>query len=221
MEIFSNNYYYVSIPLSNWFLVFTTFKKIKILVFPKTRSQIQFSTCKIIIGVIRMRTKIIGIILSLTLLFNSTVLMAFSYPVKSDKKTYQSIVLANKYAKIAHDAYDKKQFLKAAQYYEKAYKVSNYKLYQDNQVVAFTSYVYTLSASKDYPNAVDYGNKLLLMRPNDQNIKELMAEVYYSRGVDYFYTGNLDKAKEDLENSLKFSINKEQTDRAQDGLSKN
>ena len=163
-----------------------------------------------------MRTKIIPIILSFTLLFNNVMPMAFSYPAK----TSQSITLANKYTKIAHDAYDKKQFLKAAQYYEKAYKLNHYKLYQDNELVAYTSYVYMLLANKDYSNALDYGNKLLLMKPNDQNIKELMSEIYYSRSSDYFYTGNLDKAESDLKNSLKFSINKEQADRARDGLSK-
>ena len=167
-----------------------------------------------------MRSKFIGIFLIFIMIFNNIGLTAAAYSANNNESSYKSIITANKYAKIGHDAYDQKQFLKAAQYYEKAYNLSKNKVYQDNFMTAYTSYAYNLAATKDFENALKYGNKLLFIKPNDQNTKELMSEIYYSRSMDYFYNGIPDKARNDLEESLKFSVNKEQTDRAKDALAK-
>ena len=58
------------------------------------------------------------------------------------------------------------------------------------------------------------------LRPGDKTAKEALADIYFSRGADYFYTGELEKAKQDLEASSKYSVLKEQIDRVKDGLAK-
>jgi len=161
----------------------------------------------------KIKSFFVILLVSLFLINSST---AFS----SSTKQNQSIILANRHAKMAHDAYERKDFLKAGQYYEKAYQANKVNVYLDNSVVAYTSYASELANNKDYDNAVKFCNKALSMSLDDKNAKELLSDIYFSKGTDFFYTGNLEKAKIEIENSLKYSVLKDQTDRAKDALSK-
>ncbi|OGI23515.1 MAG: hypothetical protein A2287_05295 [Candidatus Melainabacteria bacterium RIFOXYA12_FULL_32_12] len=164
-----------------------------------------------------MNTKTVAIFLSLLLLFNSYIPVACS---ATPQNRNQQIQQGNKYAKSGHDAYNAGQYLKAGQDYEKAYEITKTNLYIDNAVVAYKAYAYNLTNDKKYDEALKYCNKALSLNNNDKNSKELLSDIYFSRGADYFYTGNLEKAKSDFEASLKYSTLKEQTDRAKDGLAK-
>jgi tetratricopeptide (TPR) repeat protein len=150
-------------------------------------------------------------------MFNTYSLSAFS---QSGSSQYNTIKQANYYAKTGHDAYSQKNFLKAAENYEKAYQISKTRIYLDNSLVAYLSLASEYANDKDFSNALKYCNKTLTLNPGNKDAKELMSDIYYVRGTEYFYTGDVDKAKSDVENSLKYSTSKEQTDRAKDGLSK-
>ena len=62
-----------------------------------------------------------------------------------DSKQQAAKYSNNQDAKIAHDAYIISDFLKAGQYYEKAYNLSKVKVYRDNALVAYTSYAFNLA----------------------------------------------------------------------------
>lgn len=166
-----------------------------------------------------MKTKVFSVLISVGLLINPVFLADFSVQAQQNTKQAQ-VQLANRYAQTAHNAYEYKDFLKAAENYEKAYKVSNVKVYLDNALVAYSSLAYDLSEKKDYDKAILYCNKALSLSPTYTNAKDVLAEVHYQRGSDYFYTGQLDKAKIELNESLKYSSSQDQKDRAKDGLSK-
>ncbi|MDD3013095.1 MAG: matrixin family metalloprotease, partial [Candidatus Gastranaerophilales bacterium] len=161
------------------------------------------------------KSKIIAVFISLSFLFNIC-----SVPALSQPRSQTNIKQSNNYAKAAHDAYEQRNFLKAAENYEKAYAISKTKVYLDNSLVAYLSLASDYANDKDFNNALKYCNKTLSLSPNDKNAKELMSDIYFVRGTDYFYTGEVDKAKSDVESSLKYSTSKEQTERAKDGLNK-
>jgi len=162
-----------------------------------------------------MKSRIFAIIILLLFLFNIC-----SAPVLCQGKQADEIRRINNIVKTAHNAYEHRDFLAAAENYEKAYKISKTKVYLDNSIVAYLSLANENANDKDYNGAINYCNKVLSMDANNKNAKEFMSDIYFTRGIDYFYTGDLDKAKLDIENSLKYSASKEQTDRAKDGLSK-
>ncbi|HBH19034.1 MAG TPA: hypothetical protein DDX14_08910, partial [Cyanobacteria bacterium UBA9579] len=164
-----------------------------------------------------MNTKTVAIFLSFLLLFNSFVPIAYA---ATPQNRNQQIQLGNKYAKSAHDAYSDGKYLKAAQDYEEAYKATKTKVYLDNALVAYTTHAFNLTSDKQYDEAIKYCNKVLSLRSDDKPAKEVLADAYFSRGADYFYTGDMEKAKADFGTSLKYSNLPEQKDRAKDGLSK-
>lgn len=163
-----------------------------------------------------MNSKFISLLISTALLLNLTVPVVYSASIN----TGQNIMSGNKYAKAGHDYYSLGDYLKAAHSYEKAYQLTKLKLYLDNAVVAYTSYAYNLTNNKKYDEALKYTNQILSLKPGDKNAGELLSDIYFSRGTDYFYTGEVEKAKADFTTSLKYSSEKEQIDRAKEGLSR-
>lgn len=118
----------------------------------------------------------------------------------------------------AHKAYIQSNFLESAQYYEKAYSVEKNKVFIDNAITSYLSYAFNLANEKRYDEAIKYCRKVLSLRPAEQNAKELLSDIYYSKSSDSFYSGNIEKAREDLENSLKYSVLPEQAQKAGEGL---
>jgi|GEM_PF-2380817 len=164
-----------------------------------------------------MKSKILAIFILLSFMFNTCAVPALG---QQTSKQISIIKQSNSYAKAAHDAYGQKNYLKAAENYEKAYQISKTRVYLDNSIVAYLSLASEYANEKDFNNALKYCNKTLFLSPANINAKDLMSDVYYVRGTEYFYTGDVDKARSDVENSLKYSTSKDQTDRAKDGLSK-
>ncbi len=118
----------------------------------------------------------------------------------------------------AHKAYIQKNYLKSAQYYEKAYSSKKNKIFIENAITSYLNYAFELANEKNYDEAVKYCRKVLSLNSTNHNAKELLSDVYYSKSSDNFYSGNSEKAKEDLENSLKYSVLPEQSQRAREGL---
>jgi predicted Zn-dependent protease len=166
----------------------------------------------------KMRIKILSLIISVSLLGNPFLMTAYS--ASGVQSRNEQITLGNRYAKIGHDAYSMKEYLKSAQNYEKAYQITKASVYIDNAIAAYTSYSYELANNKQYEEAIKYCSKILSLKPNNQDTKEALSDIYFTRGADYFYTGDVDKAKADLTASLKYGVNKDQLDRAKDGLAK-
>jgi tetratricopeptide (TPR) repeat protein len=119
----------------------------------------------------------------------------------------------------AHKEYEAKNYLKAGELYEKAYQTSKSKVLLDNSIIAYLSYAFDMANDKKYAEAVKYCEKVLSLSPKDKNAKELLSDVYYSRGSDNFYRGFISKAKEDLNLSLNYSVLPEQAQKAREGLS--
>ncbi len=122
------------------------------------------------------------------------------------------------YAKIAHESYDKKDFLKSAQYYEKAYAAEKNKIFMDNAITSYLNYSFDLANEKKYDDSIKYCEKVLSIRSGEKNAKELLSDVYYSKGSDNFYNGDITKAREDFQNSLKYSVLPEQSQKANEAL---
>lgn len=165
-----------------------------------------------------MKNKITSVSLCLILLLNLSLLPVYPAKQQYNKKQTGSIELANKYAESAHLAFEHKKYLKAGQDFEKAYSVSKHRVYLDNSTVAYMSYVYELTNNKNYNEALKYCNKVLNMQPNNANAKEHLADIFYSRGSDFFYAGEFQKAKTDLKNSLKFSSSGDNAERVKEAL---
>lgn len=118
------------------------------------------------------------------------------------------------YSESAHIAYNEKDYLKAGQLYEKAYRKEKISVYLDNAIAAYLSHAFNLSNDKEYIPAIKYCQRVLDLRPNDKNAMELLSDIYYSRGSDYYFRGASEKARNDLEKSLHYSILPEQKQRA-------
>ncbi|MEI8390697.1 MAG: matrixin family metalloprotease [bacterium] len=157
-----------------------------------------------------MKTKIISLILSIFLLFETMPVIAVVHQVRNSPAQF---------VETAHKAYNRNDFLKAGQYYEKAYSVEKNQVFIDNAITAYSSYAFNLANEKKYDEAIKYCQKVLSLRQSEQNTKELLSDIYYSRSSYNFYNGNPQKAKEDLENSLKYSMLPEQAQKAREGLS--
>jgi len=151
-----------------------------------------------------MKIKIISLILSIFMFFETLPV----YAVNS----------AAQLSETAHKAYIQSNFLESAQYYEKAYSVEKNKVFIDNAITSYLSYAFNLANEKKYDEAIKYCRKVLSLRPAEQNAKELLSDIYYSKSSDSFYSGNIEKAREDLENSLKYSVLPEQAQKAGEGL---
>lgn len=135
------------------------------------------------------------------------VILMLSLPVK-----------AGDLAEKAHEAYQNKDFQKAGEYYEQAYQNDHDKVHLENALAAYLSYAFDLSNDKEYDQAIKYCEKILGMQPDNTHAKELLCEVYYSRGTDNYYNGLKDKALYDMENSYKYSVCQDQKQRAVEEL---
>lgn len=160
------------------------------------------------------RNKIASIGLILTLIGN---IPAYVY-AKPPAGVNTSAV--NRYADVAHQAYERQDFATAATNYEKAYNLSKEKVFKDNYLAAYTSYAYELANDKKYEESLKICQKVLSINPQDENIKDFMAEVYYMKGSDAFYAGNIAQAKSEFQKAMKFTVSKDQTDKIKDGMSK-
>lgn len=118
-----------------------------------------------------MKSKIISLILSIFLVIEPV-------PV------FAAQTSAVQYAETAHSAYNKSDFLKAGQYYEKAYSVEKNKIFIDNACTSYISYAFNLLDKKDYDNAIKYCKKALSLSPDNQNAKELLSDIYSAKNSD-------------------------------------
>ena len=128
-------------------------------------------------------------------------------------------VSAYQYGTLGHEAYAGNDFLKAGELYEKAYSLQKDKIYKDNAIASYFNYAFDEASKKNYDEAAKYCHKILGIDPNHQNTKELLADIYYTKGSENFYRGNVSIARQDLENSLKYSVFPEQAQKAREGLS--
>jgi len=127
---------------------------------------------------------------------------------------------AEKFAKIAHEAFKDKDFLKAGEFYEKAYNAGNIKVYLENSITAYLHYSFDCLNEKNYDPAIKYCEKVISMQPNNNDAKEILADIYYSRGSDFYYRGKEYRAKKDLGKSLKYSVLSVQKQKAEELLKK-
>lgn len=123
-------------------------------------------------------------------------------------------------AKTAHELYEKKDYKASAQYYEKAFNSTGDNLFKENAIVSHSNHIIQLDNSEKYNDAVIYCETVLKPYHSNPRIREAMSEMYYSRGVDFFYDGKYKEAKKDFENSLTYANVEEQKDRAIDSLAK-
>lgn len=165
-----------------------------------------------------MKNKLISLIITLSFFFNINVPITYAAVSKSVQN--QKILEGNKLVGVGHSAYNNHNFLKAGESYEKAYQITGTKLYKENADVAYKAYVSDLLNTKSYEKALFYANKLFSANSNDKQVKELLSEIYFSRGQEYFYTGESTKAKSDIEMSIKYAIDAEQKNRGKDALEK-
>ncbi|MDD3150463.1 MAG: matrixin family metalloprotease [Candidatus Gastranaerophilales bacterium] len=144
--------------------------------------------------------------------------LMFSLMVPLETFGAVDIAKANEYAKNGHEAYTKFHYLEAAQLYEKAYKANPIQIYKDNYTVAYTNYAFNLANDKKYDEAIAICNSLLKQNINNQKVKELLCDIYYSQGSNLFYNGDLNAAKIAVNNSVKYSLTSEQKQNAQEAL---
>jgi tetratricopeptide (TPR) repeat protein len=163
-----------------------------------------------------MKSKTLIFLLIFTFLLNTNSTVVLSQSISSKNSVSQ----ANNYAKAAHEAFDSKNYIKAAENYEKAYKINGIKVYHENSIVAYLSAANNYAGEKDFANAIKYSNKVLSISPNNQSAKELLSEIYYSKGIEYYYTGQLDKAEADINNALKYAVIKDQIDKSKEAITK-
>ncbi len=125
---------------------------------------------------------------------------------------------ANEYGNIAHQAYKKRDFKTAGEYYEKAYKEYQIPAFKRNYITAYLSYSFDLANDRKFEDSIKYCNKVLEEQPNNPNAKELMADILLARAADYFYIGNLDAAKQTTQASLTYATLEEQKQSANELL---
>lgn len=164
-----------------------------------------------------MKYRILSFVLALLLIFGQEFSAFVVVPACAAVNKYNASAV--KYAETAHTAYQKKDFLKSAQYYEKAYALTKNKVFIDNAITSYTGYAYDLAGEKKYDEGIKYCLHVLLLRPEEPNTRELLSDIYYERGSENFYKGMHEKAGQDFENSLKYSTLQEQAQKAKDGLS--
>ncbi len=153
-------------------------------------------------------------------LISLLILSMFSIPCANAAQNDNSSKVTGKYAKKAHEAFEDKDFLRAGVYYEKAYRANKNKVYLENSIIAYLRYSFDSLNEKKYEEAIKYCVKVLSLQPNNRDAKEILADIYYSRGTDLYYSGKEGKARKDLEKSLQYSILTEQKQRAKKLLSK-
>ena len=127
---------------------------------------------------------------------------------------------AGQLATSAHKAYETKHYQEAAELYEKAYTLDPQKLYFENSITSYKNQVIALANQEKYEEATAYCTKLLAKHPENKEIKELLCDMYYSKGEKYFYSNKLNEAKADLEKSLELAVVPDQKQRAEEDLSK-
>ncbi len=128
--------------------------------------------------------------------------------------------MATDMAEMAHLAYKGKEYRKAGELYEKLYYKEKIDVYLENAQSAYLSHAFNLCNDKEYKKAINCCKKVLLMNPNNKNARELLCDIYYSRGSNYYYEGLKSRALLDFQNSLKYSVLTEQKQRAQKELAK-
>jgi len=157
-----------------------------------------------------MKYKIFPIILIFLLINWFSVFFTAAYAVNP----------AVQYANIAHEAYDKRELLKAGEYYEKAYAAQKNKVYLDNAVTSYLSHAFDMSNEKKYDEGIKYCQKVFSIQPDNNQAKELLSDIYYTKGLDDYYSGNIEKAGQNLENALKYSVLPEQSQKTNEAIKK-
>ncbi len=152
-------------------------------------------------------------LISLALLF---VLLASSINVNALAANDQE--QANHYGNIAHQAYKKRDFKTAGEYYEKAYKEYQIPAYKRNYITAYLSYSFDLANDRKFEESIKYCNKVLEEQPNNTDAKELMADILFARASDYFYIGDLKSAKQSAQSVLTYATLEEQKQSANELL---
>ncbi len=124
------------------------------------------------------------------------------------------------HAKNAHEAYKDKDYLKAGELYEKAYNSFKLEVYLENSIIAYLHYAFDSLNEKKFDRAIKYCKKVLSLESGNEDAREILSDVYYSRGSDFYYRGKEYQAEKDLRRSLKYSVLSEQKQRARELLSK-
>ena len=102
-----------------------------------------------------MKTKIISLVLSIFLLFETMPVIAIAHQVRNSPAQL---------VETAHKAYNRNDFLKAGQYYEKAYSIEKNQVFIDNAITAYSSYAFNLANEKKYDEAIKYCQKVLSLK---------------------------------------------------------
>lgn len=131
-----------------------------------------------------------------------------------------NIKLSEHFAEKAHEYFEDKNFPKAGDYYEKAYKTGKIDVYKENSIIAYLRYAFDCMNEKKYDSAITYCEKALSLEKNNNDAKEILSDIYYSRASDLYYRGKEKIAKKDLVKSLEYGALTEQKQRARDLLSK-
>jgi len=125
---------------------------------------------------------------------------------------------ANLLSKQGHEAYLEKDYLKAGELYNQAYKFNKIPLYKENSLTAYSNYLTELANDEKYDEAISFALDLLKKNPENKTFKEILSDVYFLRSSEYFYSEEIEKSRLDSENSMKYSILDEQKNRAVERL---
>ena len=149
-----------------------------------------------------------------------SVIFAFCISCNSIVYANSASETAGKYAKTAHEAFADRDFLSAGMFYEKAYNTYKADVFLENSITAYLHYAFDCSNEKNFEQAIKYCQKVLSLRPDNKDAREILSDTYYSRGSGFYYRGLPEKAEIDVKKSLEYSMLAEQTLRAKELLYK-
>lgn len=128
--------------------------------------------------------------------------------------------VADGYAQKAHKAFETHNYPQAGDLYEKAYNIDPIPTYLENALTAYLHHAFDLLNDKDYNNAILYCQKALSLSPSNKEAKEILSDIYCSRGSGYYFRGKKDKARDDLKKALEYSVLPEQREKPMELLAK-
>jgi len=128
--------------------------------------------------------------------------------------------VADGYAQKAHKAFEAHNYPQAGELYEKAYNINPIPVYLENALTAYLHHAFDLLNDKDYNSAIMYCQKALSLSPSSKEAKEILSDIYCSRGSGYYFRGKKDKARADLKKALEYSVLPEQREKPLELLAK-
>lgn len=128
--------------------------------------------------------------------------------------------VADGYAQKAHKAFETHNYPQAGNLYEKAYNIEPIPTYLENALTAYLHHAFDLLNDKAYNSAILYCQKSLSLSPSSKEAKEILSDIYCSRGSGYYFRGKKDKARADLKKALEYSVLPEQREKPMELLAK-